>query len=84
MNSVAVELSEEQADRIAAIARHKDTSPADVVREAVTTYLDKDAEYLAFVQEGIDSADRGELTEFSVVAERLRARLAVRLAEQEP
>ena len=82
MTEIAVELSEEDADRIAAIAEWRSESSASIVREAVAKYLDHDAEIRAAVQEGIDSAGRGELEDFEVVADRMRARLSARLAAQ--
>lgn len=80
MTNVAVQLSDEQAERLDAIAGHRHTSTAAVVQEAVTQYLAHDAAFRAAVQEGIDAADRGELEDLDVVAARLRGRMAANLA----
>lgn len=79
MSTIAIKLSDEETDRIAAIAEARGESAATVVREAVANYLDQDAELRAAIQEGIDAADRGELEDFDVVAARLRARMTARL-----
>ena len=81
MNNVAVQLSDEQARRLGEIARQRHASTAAVVQEAVTQYLDHDAEFRAAIQVGTDQADRGEVEDWEVVKVRLRAHMAKRLAE---
>lgn len=83
MSTIAIKLSDEEMDRIAAIAEWRGESPAHIVREAVANYLAYDAEFRVAVQKGIDEAERGELEDFEVVAARLRARMAARLAASE-
>ena len=80
MTSVAVQLSDEQAERLDAIARHRHASTAAVVQEAVTQYLDQDAEFRAAVQAGIDEANRGDTEDFDGFAAQLRATMAARVA----
>ncbi len=80
MTSVAVQLSDEQAERLDAIARHRHASTAAVVQEAVTQYLDQDAEFRAAVQAGVDEANRGDTEDFDVFAAELRAMMAARVA----
>ncbi len=58
-------------DKVAgAQGRTRSWFAAHAIREAA----EREAEYLAFVQEGIDAADRGELTPHDEVFARLRAR----------
>ncbi len=80
MTDVAFQLTDEQAERLGEIARHRHATTAAVVQEAVTQYLDQDAEYRAFVQKGIDEADRGELEDWDVVKADLRAYMAEQMA----
>lgn len=49
-------------------------SRAWVAAEAIRKFAQQEAEFLAFVQEGIDAADRGELSPQDEVFERLQAR----------
>ena len=79
MTDIAVQLSNEQVDRLDAIARHRHASTEAVVQEAVTQYLDQDAEFRAAVQEGIDQADRGDTEDFAAFAATLRAEMAARV-----
>lgn len=80
MTDVAFQLSAEQAERLDTIARHRHASTAAVVQEAVTQYLDQDAEFRAAVQQGIDEADRGDTEDFDIFAAELRATMAARVA----
>lgn len=58
-------------DRVAsASGRSRAWFAAQAIREAAT----REAEFLAFVQEGIDAADRGELIPHEEVFARVRAR----------
>ena len=80
MSEVAIELNDEEARRIEAIARQRHATPAQVVTEAVRQYLDYDAEFRAAVEEGLEAAARGEHDDLEAVADRLKVRLADRLA----
>jgi len=50
--------SSEKLDRLAS---KLDRSRAWVIQQAIERYVDTELELLAFIQVGIDSADRGEL-----------------------
>lgn len=91
MAQVSIQLSDETLKRLRARAEALEISPEQVVADAVHSLLDtrdpwlgfaSEDEYRAFVQEGIDSADRGELEDFDVVAARLRAELVDLIAER--
>ncbi|MGN6375008.1 MAG: CopG family ribbon-helix-helix protein [Sphingomonas sp.] len=49
--------------------------------QAVRRMADEEAAFLAFVQEGVDAADRGEFIPHEQVFEQLRARRARRSSE---
>lgn len=83
MSTIAIKLSDEETDRIAAIAEWRGESPATVVREAVANYLDYDAEFRAAVQKGIEEADRDEGVDLDVFATQMRAKMAARRAASE-
>ena len=57
----AIDLGNEVAVAAASAAAWRGVSLEDYVREVVATAARMDAELAAFVQEGVDSADRGEL-----------------------
>lgn len=80
MTEIAVELSEEDADRIAAIAEWRSESSASIVREAVAKYLDYDAEFRAAVQQGIEEADRDEGIDMEDMVVEMQATIAARRA----
>ena len=78
MIEIAVELSEEDADRIAAIAESRNENSVSIVREAVANYLDYDAEFRAAVQQGIEEADRDEGIDMEDFAAEMQATITAR------
>jgi predicted transcriptional regulator len=91
MVEVAIQLSDETLARLKTRAEALEITPEQVIADAVHSFLDvrdpwlgfaTEGEYRDFVQEGIDSADRGELEDFDVVAARLRAELVDLIAER--
>ena len=80
---VTIELTEDQVARLDVLALHKGSPVESLILEAVEQVLGYDAWYREMVQEGLDSADRGELVPHEqVVAEmqELRAELLARKA----
>ena len=80
---VTIELTEDQIARLDVLALHKGSPVESLILEAVEQVLGYDAWYREMVQEGLDSADRGELVPHEqVVAEmqELRAELLARKA----
>ncbi len=78
---VTIELTEDQIARLDVLALHKGSPVESLILEAVEQVLGYDAWYREMVQEGLDSADRGELIPHEqVVAEmqELRAELLAR------
>lgn len=63
-------------DRLRALADIKQVSPEELVRDVLAEHLDYDRWFHAKVQEGIDSADRGELIDHDEVFARLHERMA--------
>lgn len=62
-NSVVItaRVPTEVAESIDRLAQRLGRSRAWVVQQAILRYAEEEVDFLAFVQEGIDSADRGEL-----------------------
>jgi len=58
---VTARIESELASRLDTLAATQERSRAAVVERAVRRYVDEELAFLAFVQEGIDAADRGEL-----------------------
>ena len=54
-------VSKDIADQLDAVATRLDRPRAWVIKRALENYLQEQEEMAAFIQEGIDSADRGEL-----------------------
>jgi predicted transcriptional regulator len=82
---VTIELTEDQLARLDVLAMHKGSPVESLILEAVEQVLGYDAWYREMVQEGLDSADRGELVSHEqVVAEmqQLRAELSARKAAE--
>ena len=88
MPTINISFSKEQCDFIeASVASGAYAHYSDVVREAVRLYMQREAEKLewlrAAVQEGIDSAERGELIPVEdVLAELAAERKALRAQRQ--
>ena len=73
-NRLDITLTDEQVSRLERIAFAKEETLVATVQEAVTRYLDKDAEYRAYVQEGIDDFAAGRFRPWKAVAADLRAK----------
>ena len=58
---ITARLDEEGLARLDTLAGMLERSRAWIVAKAVQRYVDEELEFRAFIQEGIDSADRGEL-----------------------
>lgn len=73
-NRVAITLTDEQKARLERIAEAKEGTLVATVQEAVTRYLDKDAEYRAYVQEGLDDIAAGRVHDWEDVKAEMRAK----------
>ena len=73
-NRVAITLTDEQKARLEQIAEAKEGTLVATVQEAVTRYLDKDAEYRAYVQQGLDAVARGDVRDWEDVEAELIAK----------
>jgi predicted transcriptional regulator len=83
MTSTSVITTRLDADTIALVdkvAASHGRSRSWFVAEAVKRAAESEADFLAFVQAGIDSADRGELTPQAEVFDNLRRRRRERLS----
>ncbi|MDZ4373243.1 MAG: hypothetical protein U1C74_17720 [Phenylobacterium sp.] len=69
---VAITLTDEQKTRLEQIAETRDGTLATAVEEAVTQFLDKDAEYRRYVQEGLDDIAAGRTRPWEEVEAELR------------
>ncbi len=76
-NRVAITLTDEQKARLEQIAEAKEETLVATVQEAVTRYLDKDAEYRAYIQEGLDDVAAGRTRPWEEVKAELRAKYGV-------
>lgn len=56
-----IDLTPEEEAQLAAIAEHEGTDTQAVVKALVARRIEDEARFLAAVEEGIASADRGEL-----------------------
>lgn len=59
--TVTAELDAETAAEVVRIVRARGGTVADFTAEAITRAVAVEADFMAFVQEGIDAADRGDL-----------------------
>jgi predicted transcriptional regulator len=67
-------VDEETLALVDKVAQATGRSRAWIAAQAIREVAEREAEFLAFVQEGIDAADRGELMPHEDVFERLKAR----------
>ncbi|QPQ54190.1 ribbon-helix-helix protein, CopG family [Allosphingosinicella flava] len=77
MSNSAVISARVDADTLALVdkvSKAHGRSRAWFAARAIQKMAESEAEFLAFVQEGIDSADRGELIPHEEIFERLKAR----------
>ena len=58
---ITTRVTAEVAEQLDKLALRLGRSRAWVVEQAIKRYAKEELEYLAFIQEGVDSADRGEL-----------------------
>lgn len=77
---VTTRLDAETIALVDKVAADQGRSRSWFIAEAVRTAAEQEAAFLAFVQEGIDSADRGELTPQDEVFANLRRRRQQRAA----
>lgn len=77
---VTTRLDAETIALVDKVAADQGRSRAWFIAEAVRAAAEQEAAFLAFVQEGIDSADRGELTPQDEVFANLRRRRQQRAA----
>jgi len=71
---VAITLTDEQQARLEQIAEARQESVVAMVEEAVAEYLDADAEYRKYVQEGLDDVAAGRVRDWEEVRAELRAK----------
>lgn len=67
-------IDEETLALVDKVAQATGRSRAWIAAQAIREVAEREAKFLAFVQEGIDAADRGELIPHDEVFERLKAR----------
>jgi predicted transcriptional regulator len=72
--SVTVDLDDETAAQVAKAAAARGITEAVFAADAIRHAVESDAELLAFIQVGIDAADRGALTPQAEVFANLRRR----------
>lgn len=77
---ITARLDEETLAIVDKVAQASGRSRAWFAAQAIREVAEREAEFLAFVQEGIDAADRGELIPHYDVFERLHARRRARSA----
>ena len=73
-NPVAILLTDEQLSRLELIAEAREETLVATVQEAVTGFLHKDAEYRAYVQEGLDDIAAGRVHAWEDVKAEMRAK----------
>lgn len=71
---VAIMLTDDQLSRLKLIAEAREVTVAATVQEAVTAFLHKDAEYRAYIQEGLDDIAAGRTRPWAEVKAELRAK----------
>lgn len=72
--SVTIDLDDETAARVAKAAAAQGITGAAFAAEAIRRVIESEDDLLAFIQVGIDAADRGALTPQATVFENLRRR----------
>lgn len=71
---VAILLTDEQLSRLELIAEAREETLVATVQEAVTAFLHKDAEYRAYVQEGLDDIAAGRTRPWEEIKAEMRAK----------
>ena len=74
---VAITLTDDQLRRLELIAEAREVTVAATVQEAVTAFLHKDAEYRAYIQEGLDDIAAGRVHSWEDVKAEMRAKYGV-------
>jgi len=74
---VAITLTDEQKARLEQIAEAREETLVTTVQEAVAEFLHKDAEYRAYVQQGLDDVAAGRLHDWEDVKAEMRAKYGV-------
>ncbi len=78
---IPVPVEDAQKVRLDQIAEARHETAADVMAEAVAEYLEYDAWFVAEVEKGMASIERGDLRDFDDVARDLRARMDARVRQ---
>ena len=78
---IAARVDEETLALVDRVSRAHNRSRAWFAARAISEAAHREAEYLAFVQEGIDAADRGDLIPHEEIFDRVRAQRSRRAAE---
>ncbi|WP_293902702.1 hypothetical protein [Phenylobacterium sp.] len=73
-NRFAITLTDEQKARLEQIAEAREETVVAMVQEAVTEYLDYDAEFRQAVQEGLDDVAAGRVHDWEDVKAELRTK----------
>lgn len=73
--AITTDLDPETASLVDRVAASRGQSRESFAAEAIRRVAEHEADYLNFVQEGIDAADRGELIPGDVVMAELEARI---------
>lgn len=81
ISPLPLEVDDDLLAAIGAAAAWRDMSIPDYLRSIIVTATDMDAELAAFMQEGVDSADRGELISQEEMEEWFEARYRSAAAE---
>ena len=71
-----IELSPDQESRLAELAAREGLSASELAVDLLAPYLHDEADFIRAVEQGIASADRGDLVEHADVVRRIEARLA--------
>lgn len=72
---ISITLDDAQKARLDAIAEARQETTAEVVAEAIAGYLTYDAWFVAEVEKGLASLERGEGRDFEAFAREMRARM---------
>ncbi|WCT72107.1 ribbon-helix-helix protein, CopG family [Sphingomonas naphthae] len=77
---ITARLDEETMALVDKVAKAQGRSRAWFAAHAIQRAAEKEADFLAFVQEGIDAADRGDVIPHEDIVARVRARRAAKSA----
>ena len=76
-SQVAITLSSDQMARLDAIAEARHASSSDVAAEAVSQYLQNDAQFRSAVEDGLRAGAAGDVMDFDIFAAEMRRRMAI-------